>query len=137
MQLEAILKSAFEHEASDIHLVSGHPPIVRINTVITPMDHPVLRADELLKLLESMVAPQLFEAFQSNKDVDFSYEADGLARYRVNAHMQRGSVGMALRMIKTKIPPLEKLGLPEASAFSSPSPASTSARRATCWSAPR
>jgi len=51
--------------------------------------------------------------FARVKDADFSYEVSGLARYRVNAHMQRGTIGIAMRAIKTKVPPLAGLNLPE------------------------
>ncbi len=113
MQIDAILRTAAEQDASDIHLVANHPPVMRVNTVMTPMDYPILSPDAVRSTLETMLNEELLESFDAQKDVDFSYEVPGLSRYRVNAHMQRGSVGMALRAIKTKVPPLEKLNLPE------------------------
>jgi twitching motility protein PilT len=113
MQLAEILRSALEHEASDIHLVSGHPPMMRVNTVITPMDYPILSPESVRDALTTMVDEAQMKEFDAVKDLDFSYEIKGLCRFRVNAHMQRGSAGLALRSIKSKVPPLDALNLPE------------------------
>jgi twitching motility protein PilT len=113
MNLLQILKHAAEHEASDIHLVAGHPPVMRVHTVITPMDFPTLTPEQVKGFFEQMAPKESIAKFETNKDADFSYFAEGLARYRVNAHMQRSAVGLALRIVKTKVPPLEKLNLPE------------------------
>ena len=51
MQLADILRTAHEHDASDIHLISGHPPMIRVNTVMTPMDHPVLTPETVQQTL--------------------------------------------------------------------------------------
>lgn len=113
MNVEEILRTAHEHNASDIHLISGHPPMMRVNTVITPMDYPILTPDSVREALKKMAPAEQYPTFDKNKDLDFSYEVKGLSRYRVNAHSQRQSVGMAMRAIKTKVPPLEALNLPE------------------------
>jgi len=113
MKLDDILQTAHENNASDVHIVAGHPPMVRVNTVVTPVDHPELTAEEVLDTLKSMITPVQLKRFEEQQDLDFSYQVEGLARYRVNAHMQRASVAMALRIIKTEVPPMEALNLPE------------------------
>jgi len=113
MQLTDILTTASEHGASDIHLIAGHPPMMRVNTIITPMDYPILAPDSLRKAIEGMLNELQVKRFEDSLDIDFSYQAEGLGRYRVNAHSQRGTIGMALRAIKTEVPPLESLSLPE------------------------
>jgi len=113
MKLIDILKAAFEMDASDVHLVPNHVPMVRVHQVMTPMDFPILSAETTRKLFEEMAPKESVAIFEKQKDADFSYEAPGLARYRVNAHMQRGATALAMRMIKTKVPPLSKLNLPE------------------------
>jgi len=113
MKLLDILKAAYEADASDIHLVPGHPPVVRVHTVVTPMEMPVLTPELCRGFMEQMAPKDSLARFEANKDADFSFAAEGLARYRVNAHMQRGVVGLAMRIVKTKVPPLEKLNLPE------------------------
>ncbi len=113
MKLIEILRTAHENKASDIHLVSGHPPMMRVNTVMTPMDYPMLTPASVKAALEEMVSPEQIARFEEHKDLDFSYSVNELGRYRVNAHLQRGSIGLAMRAIKSKVPPLEQLNLPE------------------------
>lgn len=113
MHLNDILRQAFEQDASDVHLVAGHPPMMRVHTVVTPMECPALTPDGLRRALEQMVSPGQLATFDERLDLDFSYEVPGLQRYRVNAHMQKGVVAMALRGIKTSVPPLADLNLPE------------------------
>lgn len=113
MQLNDILRQAFEQNASDIHLVAGHSPMMRVHTVMVEMDCPPLSPEALRKALEQMVSPSQLATFDKEMDLDFSYEVKELQRYRVNAHMQRGVVAMALRGIKTSVPALEDLNLPE------------------------
>ncbi|MDX2130965.1 MAG: type IV pilus twitching motility protein PilT [Planctomycetota bacterium] len=113
MELTKILKAAYEADASDVHLIAGQPPTVRIHQVMTPLEMPVLTRELVRKYLEQMAPPEALATFERNKDADFSFQAEGLARYRVNGHMQRSTVALAMRMIKTKVPPLANLGLPE------------------------
>ena len=113
MQLADVLRTAHEQNASDIHLISGHPPMIRVNTVMTPMDAPVLTPQSLEKILEDMTNEQQRKRYKEVQDLDFSWEYPGVDRYRVNAHQQRGQIGMALRVIKSKVPPMEALNLPE------------------------
>jgi len=113
MDLIQILKTAYEANASDIHLVAGQPPVMRVHQVITPMEMPVITKEVARKFVEQMAPPDALIAFDKNKDSDFSFQVDGLARYRVNAHFQGGRAAMALRAIKSKVPPLTALSLPE------------------------
>ncbi len=113
MQLHEILQTASKHDASDIHLVTGHPPIMRIHTVMTPMECPILAPKSVKEFLASMITKEQIDRFETEQDLDFSYEVTGLNRFRVNAHFQRGTIGMAMRVIKNKVPPLEALNLPE------------------------
>lgn len=113
MQLTEILRTAFEHGASDIHLVSGHVPMMRVNTVMTPMDYAVLTPAGVLEGVKMMLNEEQLARFMESKDLDFSYQVPELCRYRVNAHMQRNSCALAMRAIKTKVPPMSALTLPE------------------------
>ena len=113
MQLSEILRTAHEHNASDIHLVSGHAPMMRVNTVMTPMDFPVLTHDSVSAALKEMINEEQRSRYAEAKDLDFSYEIKDLCRYRVNAHVQRGMPALAMRTIKSKVPPMEALTLPD------------------------
>ena len=105
MQLQEILQTAARQDASDIHLISGHPPIMRVHTVMTPMDLPLLAPKSVKEYLEQMISQDQMKRFELEKDLDFSFEVQGLCRYRVNAHYQRGAVGLAMRAIKSNVPP--------------------------------
>ncbi|MCH2145552.1 MAG: type IV pilus twitching motility protein PilT [Phycisphaerales bacterium] len=113
MHLDEILRTAYELDASDVHLVAGQPPMVRVHTVIRPLDHDVLDADTLERALNSILNEKQMETFRSAQDLDFSYEVPSLGRYRVNAHRMRNGIGLALRTVKSKVPQLGDLNLPE------------------------
>jgi twitching motility protein PilT len=113
MELQNILRAAHDADASDVHLVAGHPPTMRVHQVITPMDFPIISKDDARRFFEQMAPRDSWPTFDRQKDLDFSYSVENLSRYRVNAHMQRGAMAMALRGIKSKVPPLEKLNLPK------------------------
>ena len=111
--LDEILRKANEGDSSDVHLVAGHAPMVRTQTVIQPLDMPTLTSEDMWRILAGMTNEHQRRHFEQHLDLDFSYEIPGFRRYRVNAHMQRGMVGMAMRAIRTKVPPLAALNLPE------------------------
>jgi len=113
MELNQVLKTAMEGGASDIHLIAGHPPMVRVHTVMQEVDGPVITPEGAMRMLKAMATEEQMKTFEQVQDVDFSYEVPGLGRFRINAHKQRGTVGIALRAIKTEIPPLASLNLPE------------------------
>ena len=113
MHLDEILRTSYELDASDVHLVAGHPPMVRVHTVVRPLEHAALDAATLESTLTSILSENQLATFKDKQDLDFSYEVEGLGRYRVNVHQMRDGIGMALRTVKSKVPPLADLNLPE------------------------
>jgi len=113
MQLDDILKAAMDMGASDVHLVPGHRPMVRLHTLMTPMDYPVLEKAETEAMFDHMASPEQKKQFSKIGDADYSYAIPGVARFRVNTHRQRQVVSIALRLIKEDIPPFNALNLPE------------------------
>jgi twitching motility protein PilT len=111
--LNDILRKANEFDASDVHLVADHAPMVRVHTIMQPLDLPVLTGEDMWAILGAVTNDHQRRHYEQHLDLDFSYEIPGFKRYRVNAHMQRGMVGMAMRAIRTKVPPLSALNLPE------------------------
>jgi twitching motility protein PilT len=112
-QLNAILQTAIDNKASDIHLIVGHAPMIRLHTQMTATDFPVVTPEGALGMLKEMLSEKRMEAFLEKRDSDFSYELPSGIRFRVNAHFQRGSVAMAFRVITDKVRPLDQLGLPD------------------------
>ena len=112
-ELLDILKMAHEAGASDVHLVAGHPPMMRHLQVIKPLPFPMLTGPDCRRFIEQMAPREALETYDRCKDSDFSYLVLGQARYRVNAHMQGGCASLAMRAIRTDVPPIEELNLPE------------------------
>ena len=113
MDLRSILDTAHERDASDIHLVTGNPPMVRLQTVMTLLGEEPITEEEGWALLREIAPEGAMKRFEEIQDTDFSYAVEGLGRYRVNAHLQKGRVGIAMRTIKSSVPPLESLQLPQ------------------------
>ena len=113
MDIETILATASEQGASDIHLVCGEPPVIRVDTGLIRIDHPVLESKDLMAHIGVMLNETQQATFEKMQDVDLSW-ATSHCRYRVNVHLQRGVPAIAMRTVKTKIPPLDSLNLPPA-----------------------
>ena len=114
VDIDALLREAMELDASDVHLVAGHQPMVRVHTEMTPLEkYPLLSGDQTMVLVRYMAGEAHLKRFDEFLDADFSYAVEGLGRYRVNAHMHTHGPGIAMRAIKERIPPLSELNLPE------------------------
>jgi twitching motility protein PilT len=111
--LHELLTAGFERGASDVHLVPGLPPHFRIHTVLKPAEGFVaVRPEDTEQYVKEMVPAERLAAFQEQRDVDFSTEVPGVARFRVNAHFQSDAIAIAFRAIADQVPPLAKLNLP-------------------------
>ncbi len=112
MDLNDILCEVLEKEASDLHLVPGIPPTVRVNGNLVYLDYPRLSPTDTQNLIYSILTQEQREKLERNWEFDFSYSLPGKARFRVNIYYQRNSLGAALRVIPVEIRTLEELGLP-------------------------
>ncbi len=112
--LQDLLRTAVDCGASDIHVMVGSPPLLRIHTVLQETDYPVVNEEIAEQMVREMLSEQRFNQFLEQRDIDFSTEAPEKGRFRVNAHYQRGSIAIAFRTIPDEALPLEKLNLPDA-----------------------
>jgi twitching motility protein PilT len=114
--LDEILKKSIEAKASDVHINVGLKPQFRVHTIVKPVDEfPVIDGPTAEGLVKQMMPdPERWTYFQKVRDADFSYKIPGVARFRVNAHYQRGSVAISFRTINDRIRPMSELNLPEA-----------------------
>lgn len=112
MDLPELLKIAAEKKASDIHISSGQPPIIRVDGDLQPLDFPALTLEETMKLILSCMTESKKQTFEKNLEVDYAISVEPLGRFRVNAFHQIGGVGAAFRPIPKSILTLEQLGLP-------------------------
>ncbi len=114
MHINDILKIAVERNASDVHLKVGNHPILRINGHLVPLVelNKRLMPDDTLAMALSIMSPQQKAKFKEERDLDMAYSIPGVGRFRVNVFYQRGSVGLVLRVIPTKIRTVKELNLP-------------------------
>lgn len=115
MKLEKIFKTAIDRKASDIYITAGSKPVMRIaGDLIVSDDNPVLTDEVAREYLFDVMTRDQVEEFKVKNDIDFSIDVSEVARLRVNVFMQRRGIGSVFRIIPSKIPTMEELGLPEA-----------------------
>lgn len=112
IDVRSLLHSAHRHGASDIHLMAGSAPVFRVNGVLRPLETALLTAGDVRRLLFSVLTHAQREQFELEKELDFAISLSAGVRFRVNAHYQRQTVAVALRLIPSALPALETLGLP-------------------------
>ena len=112
MDIAELLAFAVKNNASDLHLSSGLPPMIRVDGDIRRLTLPALDTAQLQELLYSTMSDQQRRDYEANLEVDYSYSVQGLARFRVNCfHHDRG-VGGAFRTIPDTVWTLEDIGAP-------------------------
>ncbi len=112
-QLENLIKIVIKENASDLHLSEGRHPMVRVSGFLVPLVKiAALSQDDINGLLKSLVSEDLLSRFMVEKELDFSYQYRGEARFRGNAFIQQSHTSIALRLIPKIIKTLDELHLP-------------------------
>jgi twitching motility protein PilT len=111
-QIDAFFKLMNEQGASDLHLISGQQPVLRIQGELERVKYKALENDNLKSMLYEIAPEDKVKIFEESGDVDFAYEIPGLARYRANFFQQKYGVGAVFREIPSSILTCEQLGLP-------------------------
>ncbi len=111
-KIDAFFKLMNDQNASDLHLIAGQPPILRINGDLERVKFKVLDDDALRAMLYEIAPEDKVKVFEETGDVDFGYEIPGLARYRANFFRQKYGAGAVFRQIPSKVMTAEQLGLP-------------------------
>jgi len=113
MDIDELLKLMVDLGASDLHLTVPSPPALRVDgSLVLLNDMPPLEPTDMTKLFKQVTLTKQRTAFKKEKELDFAYSLEGVARFRVNALLQRGSVSLAFRRVLVDIPSIEGLGLP-------------------------
>ena len=103
-----------EKQASDLHLWVPSPPVLRIDGVLTPLNQfPPVDPKNVEMVFDNITTPEQKKTFQEQKELDFAYSIPGLARLRVNAMSQRGTISLAFRLVPFEVPSIDELGLPQ------------------------
>jgi twitching motility protein PilT len=113
LSIDALLRSACEAKASDLHLKVGNHPYVRVNGELRPLtQYPCLSSDDTRNFAFGLMSERQKEKFQQRSELDMPYEIPGLARFRCNVFHQRGRIGMVFRVVPTRIQSFAELSLP-------------------------
>ncbi len=113
LDFAAVLTEVAARRASDLHLTAGSPPAIREKGKVTPMEgFPVLTAQQTRDVIYGILSEDQRKRFETSHQLDFAYAIPNVARYRVNAYMQRGSVSAAFRLVPQGTPALDDLGVP-------------------------
>ena len=113
MNLNDMLHAMITKDASDLHLVEGIPPVLRIDGDLSFLSKDTLTKTTLRDFLDQILDdPVKKQRFRDEKELDFAHEIKGKGRFRVNAYFQKGSIAFSIRLIPAKIPKFEDLNLP-------------------------
>ncbi|MFH0873862.1 MAG: type IV pilus twitching motility protein PilT [Candidatus Komeilibacteria bacterium] len=113
MNINELFKIASERKASDLHLIVGKPPILRVDGELKIIsDMPVIKKADMESLLLSIITDTQKEKFLKERELDVSYELGGYSRYRINLHFEKDNMGMVARVISNVIPSMEELEMP-------------------------
>jgi twitching motility protein PilT len=112
VNLHQLLRAMIEKGASDMHITTGSPPLLRIDGAIVPLKLPPLSPIETKQLCYSVLTEEQKIQFEKMKELDLSFGVKSLSRFRANVFMQRGAVSGAFRSIPFKILSFDELGLP-------------------------
>jgi len=112
-EFKKLTTTLIEGKGSDLHLVTGSKPMLRINGGLMRLtDKPVLTDDDAHGFAKAIMRPQFYEKLATNEEVDFSYQNENHVRFRGNAYYQQGGLGIVLRLIPNAILSVEELNLP-------------------------
>src|ERR1700716_4057810 len=114
INLRALLEEMIEKDASDLHLVAGERPKLRVDgDIVSASSEDVLTPKDTLSLAYSVLTENQKKRFETESELDFSFGIQNLARFRGNCFKQRGCVSMVIRQIPFSIKTFEDLGLPQ------------------------
>jgi twitching motility protein PilT len=114
MNIKELLQLTVDKNASDLHLIAGIPPTVRVDGELFPVPNEAYLVPEVVSAhLKEVLSAEQLERLTVNKEIDFSLPFSDKARFRVNAYTQKGSSAVAFRRIPLAIPEVDALGLPK------------------------
>ena len=112
MDFESLLMLMAHKKASDLFIVAGREPCLKVDGVIQPIASNKLSADQARQIVTGVMNQRQRDEFENTKECNFAISSEGLGRFRVSAYIQRDTPGMVLRRIETHIPTVEELHLP-------------------------
>ena len=114
MHIDDLLRMTVTKGASDLHLKVGGVPVLRINGQLIPQDEvSEMTSQDMKQVFEEVTTDEQRSSFADELELDFAYQVNGVGRFRINAYLQGGTISLACRPVRTQIPSIEALGLPE------------------------
>lgn len=114
MGIKDLLQLTIDKKASDLHIIVGIPPYLRIEGQLMPVpNEPVIRQEVAEKFAKEILTTEQYEKLSVNKEIDFSLPFNQVARFRINAYTQKRSHALSFRTIPLEIPDFQSLGLPK------------------------
>jgi twitching motility protein PilU len=110
--MQDLLRLMLQKKGSDLFITSGFPPAIKVDGKMTPVSNQTLTPQHTVELARSIMNDRQAADFESTKECNFAISPSGIGRFRVNAFVQQGRVGVVCRTINTSIPKFEELGLP-------------------------
>lgn len=111
-RIDAFLELVVKQNGSDLHVIAGNPPRLRLNGETYSVKYRELTPDETRDLLYEIMSPEQQKKFEKTNGVDFAYDAPDLARFRVNVFEHMRGIGAVFRVIPSEVQSLAQLGLP-------------------------
>ena len=112
LDIKRILNDMIKRGASDLHLKVASPPVLRINGNLIYLDVPAPSVQDMVAVAQQILTPAQREHFEATREIDFAFGVPGVARFRANFYVQRGSIAMVFRHVPVQIRTLEELELP-------------------------
>lgn len=112
MNLNSIFEYAVQQEASDVHLVVGVRPTIRVAGTLTYAGDAPVRDEDIRSVVKMIMTKEQYDRLEETRELDASYEAKTGDRFRVNIYFERGHLGLAARVISRSIPTVDDIGLP-------------------------
>ncbi len=113
VKIQQLFKLMVDQGASDLHLVVGTPPGIRVNGDMIRVKLPILRPQDSKRLIDQILTDEQRNELEKNLELDFSFGIKGLARFRANVFYAKGSISAVFRLIPTLIPDFKTLNLPK------------------------
>ncbi|WZL71467.1 type IV pilus twitching motility protein PilT [Clostridiaceae bacterium 35-E11] len=112
MHILELLEKTVNMKASDLHITVAIPPVLRINGQLRRLNEQSLTPQETVDLARQVLTEKQLQTLEEQGEIDLSYSKSGLGRFRINIYKQRGSYGMAIRIVALEIPTIDGLGFP-------------------------
>ena len=112
LHIDELLDLIIAMKGSDLHIASGIPPVIRADGELKPTPYENMSPLDIQQMMYAILTDEQIQKFESTWELDFSYALQKKARFRVNIFRDKGSVAASLRLIPTKIPTLEDMGMP-------------------------